>query len=58
MATHMPKRSKKLAYIGVSGLSPELMNALRERAKRNNRSLSGELRAIIAEAIDGEGNEQ
>jgi plasmid stability protein len=34
------------------------MNALRERAKRNNRSLSGELRAIIAEAIDGEGNEQ
>jgi hypothetical protein len=50
----MPKKTKKQATIGVSGLSPEMIEALRERAQRNNRSISGELRSIIATALDAQ----
>ena len=43
----MPKPTKKRVFIGVSGLTHDLLSELREQAHRNNRSLSGELRHIL-----------
>lgn len=43
----MPKGQIKRTFLGISGLSPEAIKALRERARDNNRSLSGEIREII-----------
>lgn len=43
----MPKTQNKRTFIGICGLSPEAIEALRDRARANNRSVSGELRAII-----------
>lgn len=43
----MPKETKKRTFIGVSGITPDLLAELREQAQRNNRSLSGELRHIL-----------
>lgn len=40
-------KDEKQAVITVSGLSKKLAEALRRRAKKNNRSLSGEIRAIV-----------
>ena len=45
MTANMPK--KKSTFIGISGLSPKAIEALRARARDNNRSVSGELREII-----------
>lgn len=45
MGKNMSK--KKSVFIGISGLSVELVKALRERAAENNRSVSGELRTIL-----------
>jgi len=43
----MPKPTKKRVFIGVSGLTHDLLSELRAQARRNNRSLSGELRHIL-----------
>jgi len=43
----MPTSKNKRPFLGISGLSPQAIEALRERARANNRSVSGELRAII-----------
>ena len=43
----MPKTKNKRTFLGISGLSPEAIKALRDRARANNRSVSGELREII-----------
>jgi plasmid stability protein len=43
----MPNPKNKRTFLGISGLSPQAIEALRERARDNNRSVSGELREII-----------
>jgi plasmid stability protein len=43
----MPKSKNKRTFLGISGLSPQAIEALRERARDNNRSVSGEIREII-----------
>jgi plasmid stability protein len=43
----------KPANIGISGLSEEMLTALRELAKRNHRSLAGEVRSILEEHVRG-----
>ena len=45
--TVLPKRP----FIGISGLSEQLLAALRELAKRNHRSLAGEVRSILSEHV-------
>ena len=47
--THPTMRdtSEKQVTITVSGMRPALVSALRSRARKNNRSMSGELREII-----------
>ena len=53
MTANMPK--KKSTFIGISGLSVKAIEALRARARDNNRSVSGELREIIrAELLQAE----
>jgi plasmid stability protein len=42
----MSKKEKQVT-VGVCGLPKTLVDALRARAKENNRSLSGEIRAIV-----------
>lgn len=42
---------KKSTFVGISGLSPKAIEAIRARARDNNRSVSGELREIIEEQI-------
>jgi plasmid stability protein len=42
----MSKKEKQVT-VGVCGLPKHLVDALRARAKENNRSLSGEIRAIV-----------
>ena len=46
-ASQMSKTQNKRTFLGISGLSPKAIEALRARARDNNRSVSGELRAII-----------
>ena len=43
----MPNPKNKRTFLGISGLSPDAIEALRARARDNNRSVSGELREII-----------
>jgi plasmid stability protein len=43
----MRDTSEKQVTITISGMTPELVAALRCRARGNNRSMSGELREII-----------
>ena len=43
----MPNPKNKRTFLGISGLSPDAIEALRVRARDNNRSVSGELREII-----------
>jgi plasmid stability protein len=43
----MPNPKNKRPFLGISGLSQQAIEALRARARANNRSVSGELRAII-----------
>lgn len=43
----MTKTQNKRTFIGICGLSRQTIEALRERARDNNRSVSGELREII-----------
>jgi len=49
----MPAQTKKRTFIGVSGLTHDLLDELRAQAQRNNRSLSGELRHILQEHLSG-----
>ena len=44
-ASNMAKT--KSTFVGISGLSPKAIEAIRARARDNNRSVSGELREII-----------
>jgi len=44
-------KSKKRAFLGVNGLPVETMLVLRQRARQNNRSVSGEVRAILEGAL-------
>jgi plasmid stability protein len=44
--------SSKQVTITISGMTPELVAALRCRARGNNRSMSGELREIIRAYFD------
>ena len=48
-ASNMAK--KKSTFVGISGLSPKAIEAIRARARDNNRSVSGELREIIEEQL-------
>ena len=60
----MSKTQNKRTFLGISGLSPKAIEALRARARDNNRSVSGELREIIraelsqAETTASENTEQ
>ena len=47
----MPSPMKKRTFIGVSGITHDLLAELRAQAQRNNRSLSGELRHILQEHL-------
>ena len=47
----MPSKPTKRVFIGVSGLSADAHDALRQRARSNNRSVSGEVRTIIEDAL-------
>ena len=40
--------------ISVKNVPPETVNRLRQRAKRNHRSLQGELMALIDQAVESE----
>jgi plasmid stability protein len=40
--------------ISIQNLSPDTLNRLRQRAKRNHRSLQGELMALIDQAVESE----
>ena len=42
---------KKSTFVGISGLSPKAIEAIRARARDNNRSVSGELREIIEDQL-------
>ena len=42
---------KKSTFVGISGLSPKAIEAIRARARDNNRSVSGELRQIIEDQL-------
>ena len=48
----MRATSKTPVTITISGMTPELVAALRCRARGNNRSMSGELREIIRAHFD------
>lgn len=48
-ASNMAK--KKSTFVGISGLSPKAIEAIRARARDNNRSVSGELRQIIEDQL-------
>jgi plasmid stability protein len=48
----MRAASKPPVTITISGMTPELVAALRYRARGNNRSMSGELREIIRAHFD------
>ena len=47
----MPLRKTKPVFIGVSGISADVAHLLRQRARANNRSVSGEIRTIIEDAL-------
>ena len=47
----MPLRKTKPVFIGVSGISADVAHVLRQRARANNRSVSGEIRTIIEGAL-------
>jgi predicted AlkP superfamily pyrophosphatase or phosphodiesterase len=47
----MPRKPTKRVFIGISGLSADTHIALRKRAQSNNRSVSGEIRTIIEDAL-------
>jgi plasmid stability protein len=47
MRTTKAKKSAKPVIIGLCGVPEQLKHALQEAARRNNRSLSGEIRAIL-----------
>jgi plasmid stability protein len=44
-------KDQKQVVVTISGLSKKLADALRQRAKKNNRSLSGEIRAIVESCV-------
>jgi len=44
---------KKSVYLGVSGIPIATADALREQARLNNRSVSGEVRTIIEAQLFG-----
>jgi len=41
----------KSVFVGVSGIPIATADALRKRAQSNNRSVSGEIRTIIEDAL-------
>jgi len=41
----------KSSFLGICGMSQQLLTALRELAKRNHRSLAGEVRSILSEHV-------
>ena len=47
----MPLPKTKPVFIGVSGIPADLAHLLRQRARANNRSVSGEIRTIIEDAL-------
>jgi hypothetical protein len=44
---------KKSVFVGVSGIPIAMADALREQARANNRSVSGEVRAMIGAQLFG-----
>jgi len=44
---------KKSVFVGVSGIPTAMADALREQARMNNRSVSGEVRTIIEAQLFG-----
>jgi plasmid stability protein len=47
----MPAKTTSKVFIGVSGIPLDLAHELRQRARTNNRSVSGEIRDIIEAAL-------
>jgi plasmid stability protein len=47
----MPTKKIKPVFIGVSGIPADVAHILRHRARANNRSVSGEIRNIIEDAL-------
>jgi plasmid stability protein len=47
----MPIKKTKPVFIGVSGIPADVAHQLRHRARANNRSVSGEIRNIIEDAL-------
>jgi len=47
----MPIKKTKPVFIGVSGIPADVAHLLRHRARANNRSVSGEIRTIIEDAL-------
>lgn len=54
MGATKSKKPAKPVIIGVNGVPEELKRALREAARRNNRSLSGQIRAILEASVTTE----
>jgi len=44
---------KKSVFVGVSGIPTAMADALREQARMNNRSVSGEVRTMIEAQLFG-----
>lgn len=49
------KKAKKQGFISVGGLPQGMLSAIREDAKRNQRSVAGEVRALLIEALAAHG---
>lgn len=45
------RKSAKPAIIGISGVPAEIVDALKSAARANNRSVSGQVRAMLIEAL-------
>lgn len=54
MGATKSKKPAKPVIIGVNGVPEQLKRALREAARRNNRSLSGQIRAILEASVTAE----
>lgn len=45
------RKAKKQGFISVGGLPIELLQAIKTEAKKNQRSVAGEVRALLIEAL-------
>lgn len=45
------RKAKKQGFISVGGLSPKLIEAIKTEAEKNQRSVAGEVRALLIRAL-------